>query len=61
VTEDGRRLNTGFKLYRSDLDRLRFLKEDRYKVVRQLHELGGGGEGFKKTCKALRVSRLGLS
>jgi hypothetical protein len=61
VTEDGRRLHTEFTLYRYDLDRLGFLKEDRYKVVRRLHELGGGGEGFREACKALRVSRLGLS
>jgi hypothetical protein len=61
VMEDGRRLHTEFTLYRYDLDRLGFLKEDRYKVVRRLHELGGGGEGFREACKALRVSRLGLS
>ena len=61
VTDDQGRLYTECRMTDFDLHRLLPIKEERYAVVRRLHELGVGGEGFRKACKALRVSSLGLS
>jgi hypothetical protein len=61
VADDQGRLSTEFKLYSYHLHRHLPIKEERYAVVRRLHELGGTGEEFKEACKTLRVSKLGLS
>ena len=61
VTDDQGRLSTEFRLDQFALHRLLPLKEERYEFVRRLHELVGTGEGFREACRALRVSRLGLS
>jgi hypothetical protein len=61
VTEDQGRLYVRCWMNHSDLRDLLPIKEERYAVVRRLHELVGGGEEFRAACNALRVSRLGLS
>jgi phosphoglucomutase len=61
VTDDQGRLYTQCYVPDDTLHNLLPIKEDRYAVVRRMHELCGGGEEFKAACKALRVSRLGLS
>jgi hypothetical protein len=61
VTEDQGRLSMVFRVSREGLHRRLPIKEERYAVVRRLHELGVTGEGFKGACRALQVSRLGLS
>ena len=61
VTEDQGRLSMVFRVSREGLHRRLPIKEERYAVVRRLHELVGTGEGFREACRALRVSRLGLS
>jgi hypothetical protein len=61
VTDDQGRLYTQCRMTDIALHSLLPIKEERYAVVRRLHELVGAGEEFKAACKALRVSRLGLS
>ena len=61
VTDAQGRLYAQCWMHHSDLHSLLPIKEERYAVVRRLHELVGAGEELKKACKALRVSRLGLS
>jgi hypothetical protein len=60
VTDDQGRLSTQCRMKDWHLHDLLPIKEERYAVVRRLHELGVGGKELKDTCKSLRVSRLGL-
>ncbi len=55
------RLYTEIRLRRSWLHYKLPLKEEHDEFVGRLHELGGGGERFRETCKALRVRMLGRS
>ena len=55
------RWHTEYLLRRYDLHYYLQTKDERDEFVGRLHELGGGGEGFRETCKALRVRMLGRS